>query len=129
MKSRESKLPHTDQIMRDLDKGDIAGAMQKHNAFVNSEFKRAEQGEVINLSDLLASKEEIDLKQLETKETIGHKEAECSICGSQLSYVGAVQPGEEDIFYRVKCESCGAEGKEWYSTQFSEVRMTPRSEE
>lgn len=67
MKSRAVKLPHTDEIERDLEKGDVAGAMQKHNAFVNSEFKRAEQGEVINLSDLLASKEEIDLKLMERK--------------------------------------------------------------
>jgi len=64
-----------------------------------------------------------------TEETIGHRESECSICGRSLSYVGAVQAGENDVFYAVKCESCGAEGKEWYNLEFSEVRMTPRGKE
>jgi hypothetical protein len=56
-------------------------------------------------------------------EIIGHKEVECPICKGELGYIGAVQAGENDVFYPVKCLKCLAEGKQWHNLTFSEIRM------
>ncbi len=49
-------------------------------------------------------------------------ESKC-VCGAELEYVGAVEAGNEDVFYRVTCKQCGREGKEWYNTEYSETIM------
>lgn len=66
----EPKLPHTDKVMQMLEQGQITEAMQKHNDQVNEQFKRAKRGEVINLSDLMAAKEQIDIKRDELRQAV-----------------------------------------------------------
>lgn len=42
-------------------KPDLVRRMEEHNKKVKSEFERAERGEVINLTDLMISKEKIEV--------------------------------------------------------------------
>jgi hypothetical protein len=57
----ESKLPHTDATIRRLRAGQRKQAIEAHNKRVRDELARAQQGEPINLSDLMAANEEIAL--------------------------------------------------------------------
>jgi hypothetical protein len=50
-------LPHADYIAKQLDAGHREEAVKAHNARVKAEFERAEQGAVINLSDLMGAAE------------------------------------------------------------------------
>ena len=54
-------LRHTDRVFELLKDGKKASAIAEHNAHVKAEFDRAKQGEVINLSDLMAAHEQIGL--------------------------------------------------------------------
>jgi hypothetical protein len=56
----ETLLPHADNIRTLLSKGKRKEAEREHRLHVQEQFKRArEQGAVINLSDLMAAKEEL----------------------------------------------------------------------
>ena len=57
------------------------------------------------------------------QETIGHTERVCSICGGDLDYMGQQEVDDGGLSYTVACRKCGANGKEWYNVEFSEVRM------
>ncbi len=56
-------MKHTEEIQILLKAGKIKEAMEKHNQNIKKEFKRAEKGEMINLTDLMASKEEITFRE------------------------------------------------------------------
>ena len=56
-----SQLPHTERIAELLRAGKKLKAASLHNQRVKEQFKLAEQGEIINLSDLMAAKEELHL--------------------------------------------------------------------
>ncbi|MGZ6570446.1 MAG: hypothetical protein ACXVHB_06045 [Solirubrobacteraceae bacterium] len=58
---RADKLPHTRRIEGLLKEGKLGDAINAHNAHLDAEFKRAARGEAINLSDLMAAKDEIDV--------------------------------------------------------------------
>jgi len=51
-----SQLPHTERIAKLLREGKRAEARRVHNAYVDSQLRKASQGP-INLSDLMAGKE------------------------------------------------------------------------
>jgi hypothetical protein len=55
------QLPHTTRTQELLKKGEREKAREAHNARVESELDRARKGETINLSDLMAAKEQLDL--------------------------------------------------------------------
>jgi hypothetical protein len=57
-----SKLPHTDEVTRLLREGKRAEAAKLQTAHVDAEFKRAQEGATINLSDLMAGREAIDIE-------------------------------------------------------------------
>lgn len=57
----ERKLPHTEDTIARLRAGRRKKAIEKHNARVKSELARAQDGETINLSDLMAARDEIDV--------------------------------------------------------------------
>ena len=48
--------------MKTIEAGNVEAAMVIHNKHVDEQFEKAKRGEVINLSDLMAAKEQIDLK-------------------------------------------------------------------
>lgn len=60
--SGEHVLPHTTAIRRLLDEGRHAEARRRHSEQVDSELWRALRGESINLIDLLAARDELDLE-------------------------------------------------------------------
>lgn len=53
-------LEHTKKIEELLAEGKVSEAAALHNAHLDKEFRRAEAGETINLSDLMAAKETLD---------------------------------------------------------------------
>lgn len=60
--SGEHLLPHAALIRRLLDEGRHAEARKRHTEQVDSELWRALNGASINLSDLLAAKDELELE-------------------------------------------------------------------
>lgn len=50
-------LEHTEKIEALIKAGERKEAMKVHNAYVKSQFEKAQQGQVINLTDLMAGKE------------------------------------------------------------------------
>ena len=46
----------------------------------------------------------------------------CPKCGKDLTYDGAGELNDGGASYPVKCDSCGFEGHEWYSVEYSEHR-------
>ena len=56
-------LPHTKPMLALCRQGKVQEAKRRHNARVKAQFDAARQGQVINLSDLMAAKEEIDLAE------------------------------------------------------------------
>lgn len=54
-------LPHTKRTQDLLAQGKRKDARKQHNARVKAELDRARAGETINLSDLMAAKDELDL--------------------------------------------------------------------
>ena len=54
-------LPHTQRVAELLRRGNTTEAARVHNEHLKAEFERARQGTVINLSDLIAAKEQFDL--------------------------------------------------------------------
>jgi len=56
-------LPHTERMLALLREGQAKEAKRQHNAHVKAQFDAARQGQAINLSDLMAAKEEIDLAE------------------------------------------------------------------
>jgi len=57
------KLPHCERMRDLLRRKGVTEAKLAHNARVKAQFDAARQGQVINLSDLMAAKEEIDLAE------------------------------------------------------------------
>lgn len=60
----DEPLRHTNEVDAILAEGGreaIKAAKRKHTAHVDRELARAQAGETINLSDLMAAKEQIDL--------------------------------------------------------------------
>lgn len=53
-------LPHTERIRRLLDEGHTEEARRLHNEFVAQQMRRAQEAP-INLSDLLAAREELHI--------------------------------------------------------------------
>ena len=43
----------------------------------------------------------------------------CPKCGTDLEYPTGYEHQDDEVFYPVSCPSCGFEGKEWYSLQFT----------
>lgn len=60
-------LEHADRITELLRQGKRREAMAKHNAHVKAEFDRAKQGQVINLSDLMAGHEAFIIDEIRLK--------------------------------------------------------------
>jgi hypothetical protein len=60
----EGALSHVAAIKRLLGSGSRAEAHARHNQRVDAELWRAHQGELINLSDLLAAKDELEFEDL-----------------------------------------------------------------
>ncbi len=60
----QPQLPHADLTQRLLRQGRRATAIKNHNARVHEQLDRARQGETINLSDLMAAREEIIVDDL-----------------------------------------------------------------
>lgn len=56
----EERMPHTQRVDALLADGNVEEAKRVHTERVEEQFARAEQGETINLSDLMAAKEQID---------------------------------------------------------------------
>lgn len=56
---------HAERIRELLAAGEAAAAKDVHNAHVDAEFDRARQGATINLSDLMAGKEELGIDATE----------------------------------------------------------------
>lgn len=54
-----NELPHTDLTQALLRDGRRKTAIKNHNARVAEQLQRAQEGETINLSDLMAAREEI----------------------------------------------------------------------
>lgn len=67
------KLPHTKAVKRLLAQGDSDEAVRLHNARVKSEFEKAKEGEIINLSDLLAAKETLSAPEHQAREEGGDR--------------------------------------------------------
>ena len=63
MNTKELKeiMPLTTKIQKLLKNGKSYQAIDLHNRAVKNAFKGAQDGKIINLSDLMASKEEITL--------------------------------------------------------------------
>ena len=59
----ELRLRHTERVCRLIREGQTLEAADVHNAHVAAEFERARNGEVINLSDLLAAREELGYEE------------------------------------------------------------------
>ena len=57
-----TELPLTKKVQELLDAGKHDEAARLHNATVKAQMEKAEKGEMINLTDLLASKEELHLR-------------------------------------------------------------------
>ena len=53
-----TQLPHTMRIARLLARGNTTEAARVHNQHLADQFAKAKAGAVINLSDLMAAKEE-----------------------------------------------------------------------
>ena len=60
MGESEAKLPLTERIASLVKEGKKEQAIAEHNANVKRQLARAEAGETINLSDLMASKETLE---------------------------------------------------------------------
>lgn len=58
----KDQLEHTHQVERVLSEGRLKEDADLHNAHVKAQFDKANHGVVINLSDLMAAKEILDLK-------------------------------------------------------------------
>ena len=56
-------LPHTTVVSYLLRAGRIHAAKVMHNARVRQQLEKARTGGIINLSDLMSAKEEIDLAE------------------------------------------------------------------
>ena len=59
MSKSTSRLPVTEHTRASIARGDLEGAKARHDATVHEAFRMAEAGGIINLSDLMASKEEL----------------------------------------------------------------------
>ena len=59
--AKEPVLPHAERVAELLRQGNTTEAARVHNEHLKAEFDRAKQGEVINLSDLMAAREQFDL--------------------------------------------------------------------
>lgn len=59
------ELPHAQRTQDLLRKGRTGEAAKAHNARVTAELDRARNGETINLSDLMAAKEELHIDEIE----------------------------------------------------------------
>lgn len=59
--AEEPGLPHAKRIAELLRRGTTTEAARVHNEHLKAEFDRAKQGEIINLSDLMAAREQFDL--------------------------------------------------------------------
>jgi hypothetical protein len=55
-------LDHTAHVQRLIDEGRLKEAAALHNAHLEKEFEKAKRGTVINLSDLMAAKEVLDMQ-------------------------------------------------------------------
>lgn len=68
-------------------------------------------------------------KNEEQIETVHGEMGECPVCGdSDLNY-GPIRDCAGGFFYRWFCRSCGSEGEEVYSAEFSHHNITHRGEE
>jgi hypothetical protein len=56
-------LDHAEAVKRLIDEGRLKEAARLHNAHLEKEFERAKRGAVINLSDLMAAKEVLEMHQ------------------------------------------------------------------
>jgi hypothetical protein len=59
----EGGLPHTESVKDLIENGRHAEATTRHTERVQAEFRRAAHGETINLTDLIAAKEELELSR------------------------------------------------------------------
>jgi hypothetical protein len=57
----EKRLAHTEAVKSLINEGKRKQAAELHNARVQDQFEKAKQGQTINLSDLIAAKEELEL--------------------------------------------------------------------
>lgn len=62
------ELPHTRHVASLLAKGNVTEARRLHNEHLQAEFKRAQEGETINLTDLMAAKEAFHRDQVEKEQ-------------------------------------------------------------
>jgi hypothetical protein len=62
-------LRHTKKIEELLAEGELSRAAALHNAHLKEQFEKAKTGQVINLSDLMAAKEELDQAAMKSPET------------------------------------------------------------
>ncbi len=53
-------LKHTERVRRLLNEGNRQTAIAKHNAHVREEFRRAKLGGTIDLTDLMAAREQFE---------------------------------------------------------------------
>ena len=65
-------LKHTKQVQSLIDKGKLIEAAEVHNRHLKAELERATSGEVIELTDLMAAKEALEL----VKATVDQRSAE-----------------------------------------------------
>ena len=56
-----SDLPLTKKVAELLNEGKVEEAKRLHNATLRDRFAAAERGAIINLSDLMASREEFEM--------------------------------------------------------------------
>lgn len=57
----QDRLEHTEKVKALIDEGRTKEAAELHNARVKDQFDKAQQGQTINLSDLIAAREQLDL--------------------------------------------------------------------
>ena len=69
-KEREtmSQLPHTDRIAQLIEEGKTEEALQLQAGFESAWFKGAQEGKVLNLTDLLASCEQLHIAEFQKPE-------------------------------------------------------------
>lgn len=58
-------LPHTERIAALLREGRVQEAKRLHHQRVHGQIRAARQGRVINLTDLMAAKEQIHLHEVD----------------------------------------------------------------
>lgn len=59
----------------------------------------------------------------------GYVAGKCPICGSTDLEYGSVEIESGVLYYPVKCEGCGAIGKEFYNVVFTDIEVEKYGEE